>query len=440
MDSETKSYTNRVLPSWLWFWLIVYLLSLPTQISQFWLPMLGDVFSHNPQPGETLIPFSFFFRVANFVELAPLFIVALGVLMVFIPRRRIKRIQQEYGLEDPPDVPAVSEISEFLSKHAPGLVIKANLLRSEQIAFIYPIGYRTSAIALFGGIVKLWRNDRQAAEAVLLHESAHYRQGDALVLGVGSFFVTLLNIWLPLVVVLVFLPMVFVWGYDAIRFVFSDADIIAIGGSIRHKTGQLFILFLPDLFLTSLSLLFWTASILILPIVGIWCAELNADRFVIDAHQSADGLMRGITTLSNTPSWKRWLLFRMSHPPNELRRWFAFQSNKSTGFVLLLLLFPLTYIIKLVLVLGRAIAVYVMYKPVSQMIPALMKNTGIYLKGITAIWLAMIILILLWPRIVKYWEWLFCRVKEEGYSLGNYQDYVIADVSLVGVWIVLKVV
>ena len=109
------------------------------------------------------------------------------------------------------------------------------------------------------------------------------------------------------------------------------------------------------------------------------------------------------------------------------------------GLVLLLLLFPLTYLIKLVLVLGRAIAVYVMYKPVSQMIPALMKNTGIYIKGITAIWMAMIMLILLWPRIVKYWEWLFCRFKGDGYSLENYQDYVIADVSLVGVWIVLNI-
>jgi Zn-dependent protease with chaperone function len=438
MDSHAKPTANQVLPPWLWFWLVTYLLSVPTQVNLIWMPILGDVFSRQSHPGGALSPFSFFFRFANFAELAPLLLVALGVITIFTPRRRIRHIQQAYGLTVPPDIPVVKEISEFLSNYAPGIAMRANLLRTDQLAFIYPLNYRTTAIALFGGIVKLWRQDRQAAEAILLHEIAHYRQGDALVIRAGNFFVMLLNIWLPLVICLVALPMMFVWGYDAVLFVFSNDTSLGITATIGHKINQLFTLFLPGLLLMILGILCWTASILSLPLLGIWCAELNADRFAINVQQSSDGLLRGVAILNQPTSWGNWLMFQMSHPPNKMRKWLALQAPKPIGLSLPLLLFPLAYLAKLIFLLAREISANLMYKSGAEIAKSLANSAEIYLQGIANIWLAMIILLLVWPWLSKYWEQFFCQSRIKSLGANHNKNYIIGAISLAGSWIILN--
>ena len=436
MLSQTKPAAKRVLPPWLWFWLIVYLITLPTQVTQVWLPMLQDVFARQPQPGEALIPFSFFFRFANFAELAPMVLVALGVLTVLVPRRRIRKIQQEYGLGDAPCIPAINEITEFLSQYAPGIVIKANVLRTDQLAFVYPLGYRTTAIALFGGIVKLWRQDRPAAEAVLLHEIAHYRQGDALVVRAGNFFTTLLDLWLPLLAGFVVVPISLVWGIDAIRFIFSDTGLMPLGAGIGYKINQLLTLFLPNLLLISLGLLLRTAATLSLPLIAIWCAELNADRFAANVQGSPDALVRGMATLARPTSWGRWLVSQMSHPPSELRRALVLQAAQPMGLLLPLLLYPAAYLVRLILLLARVVTVYATYMPAAEIIRALIKNTGIYLQSNTPTWFAMAALLLVWPWLAGYWERFFCRSKmEDGYAR-SHKGYVIGAVSLLCVWLI----
>ncbi len=436
MNEVSESYNNRILPPWLWFWLGVYLLYLPDQISLIQI-RLGDLFSLRAMPGEKLISLSFLFRLMEIMEIVPLLAVLLGVLTIFAPWFRADLLRRWYCLNEPPAVPALIEICGFLSKHAPNIKVKANLRRTDELAFVYPLGYRTFAIALFGGMVILWRKDRQAAKAVLLHEIAHYRQGDALIVGAGSFFEGFLRRWLLLYIGFVVLPLIFNWGYETIRFV-RDFIVLQDQGAtipftkiLLHEVSTFFRIYLPKALLLSIGLLFWTFSIVVLPLIGIWCAELNADRFAIEAQQSRDVLIRMMEKTPGRISRWRWLFLWMSHPPHKLRRWMTLWSDGITGLAFLLLLFPLAYIIKLLMLLGWATTGHLMItSEIEDIVRALGSNINVYLEGIAPVWISMAVLLLLWPMISRYWEWLFCR-NRGSLSWMGYQGYIVG-VILIG--------
>lgn len=277
--------------------------------------------------------------------------------------------------------------------------------------------------------------DQQAAQAILLHEIAHYRQGDVLIVGAGSFFRTLLERWFVLYLGLVLLPLVLVWGYETLigfrefhvlqelTVPLSDTEIFL------HEISQILSIFLPGVLLISLGLLFWTASIIILPLIGIWCAELNADRFAIETTQSSGNLIRALKNLPAVSSRWRWLLFRMTHPPTGLRCWIAALSDTQAGLVVLLLLFPLTYILKLIALIAWAMTGYLMTRSGADIALALWINTKVYLGTIAPVWLVMTILILLWPKVAKYWEWLFSRHRGIS-SWAGYQAYFISSLLI----------
>lgn len=440
MNAVKLRVKSQVLPPWLWLWLIVYILSLPMQIVFLWMPMVGDVVSGQPQPGEALSPFVFFFRLANFAELAPLACVALGVASIFIPQRRCQGIERAYGLMDSPQLVAASKIGRFISSHSPRITVKINLLRTDQLAFIYPLGYRRTAMAIFGGIVKLWRHDQQAAEAILLHEMAHHRQGDALVIRSGNFFVDLLDHWVPLLSWLVVLPMTAAWVRDAIYFIFWDSNSLPSYALVWHKFNQLFTIFLPGLILVILGMFFWTASILVLPLIGIWSAEFSADRFAIHAQGSTDGLLRGIHLLDQPTHWRRWLLSQMSHPPNELRRWLAVNLDKPIGAMFPVLLFPLAYVGKLIFLLLRSVSALIAYQPIMEIKTVLAKATAGYLQAIASVWWTMILVLALWSWLAIYWEYLFCGSSCARVSAQFHGEYILGALVLIGIWIVLHAV
>jgi Zn-dependent protease with chaperone function len=98
------------------------------------------------------------------------------------------------------------EIEDFVKSHAPDLKVQVNLNRPGRL-WIYLNGYRTATLAIFYGFVMLWKTDREAAEAVLLHEIAHYRRGDALFIGPASFLEIALKLDLIFYVVFIALPM-----------------------------------------------------------------------------------------------------------------------------------------------------------------------------------------------------------------------------------------
>jgi Zn-dependent protease with chaperone function len=434
MSGVPEKSISGILPPWLWFWLVLYGLSLPGQVA-LWQQNLKDLFFHQELPTDvTGIHFPFLLRLANMPELMPSLALAVGVLSIFLPWTRMAYLEKRFRLTAPPKSSVLQEISEFLNKYAPDLQIKTNLLRTDQIAFVYPLGYRATAIAIFGRLVKLWRSDRTAAETVLLHELGHYRHGDALIVGVGSFFGTVIKNWLALYFLLCFLPLVLTTADQTLTFFLESRAIgIPFDVMLSHKAGQLLHLILPGMLLQSAGLLFWMVSVIVLPLAGIWCAEFNADRFAADVKKSSRVLMQVLERLSPKTTWWRRLLFLMSHPPAGMRCW-AVQSAGIKGLIALLLLFPLTYFVKLLSLAARALSGYFIvclsgfYGSVD-LWQKLSGNIETYLMKIAPIWLFMAALIAVWPIASGYWEQIFCGARGAP-DRTNYRGYFLSAIIL----------
>jgi Zn-dependent protease with chaperone function len=421
MSAATRTGPRiRILPAWLWFWLGLYVLNLPTQFRTSWQPALADLLAASAQPGEMLIPFSVFFRLANLAELAPLLLVGLGATSVLLPWLRARQLERRYNLGQPSDLPILQEMRDFLAGWAPELEIRANLLRTDQLAFVYPVGYRRSAVAIFGGLVRLWRRDPRAGKAILLHEVAHYRQGDTLVLGSGSFFESLLRSWLPIFLGLVFLPLTLVWGYEAVRFVLAPAVAGSLSQTLLYKLVQLGTLYLPGLLFIFTGLLFWTLSVLILPLAGVWSAELNADHFAIQGAEAESALRIGLdllhVELSGSGGWFantwRWLLAGMTHPPAGLRRRLAFSYGPDATPLALILWFPLAFTLRPFLLVGRALTGLILIGsgPPQSIALNLLASLRNYWRGATSLLVAMAVYVAFWPLLAALWGWFFCHL------------------------------
>ncbi|WP_054847800.1 hypothetical protein [Methanoculleus chikugoensis] len=114
--------------------------------------LLSDVFSTTPLPGEDILPFGFLLRMANFVELFPLLIIIIGVLSLAAPSIRRSYVRRKYGLTDDVQIATLLEISAFIRNYLPDVSISNNPLRGDQVAFIYPVGFRKAGMGLMGGV------------------------------------------------------------------------------------------------------------------------------------------------------------------------------------------------------------------------------------------------------------------------------------------------
>ncbi|MDQ7858491.1 MAG: M48 family metalloprotease [Armatimonadota bacterium] len=393
-------------PPWIWFWLVIYLVTLPQQMA-LWRPIVARAAGFGLGRPDSLI------NAAAVLEGVPLLAVLLGVAAVFVPRLRAVWLERRFGLTDPAPLPTVLEIQTFVARHAPGLRVRANLLRTDQLAFVYPLTYRKAALAIFGGIVTLWGTDPAAARAVLLHEIAHYRHGDVLAVGAGNLLGTLTARWLVLYLALVVIPLVVVGLIDRVTAVRSLLALNAAGVPFSpfeigiHLTRQVVGTTLPAVMLIGAALMLWTASVIVLPLAAIWSAELNADRYAADAGGAAD-LDRALAALPAAGSTRQWLLSRMSHPPIRLRRFAAALAARGRGALLLLLLLPVAYVVRLALLVCWALAAFPLLGGAIDLGTWLQGNVRGYVAAIGRVWLPMAAFLLLWPRLAPHWQrvWL----------------------------------
>ncbi len=435
MNEASRRRTIRSFPSWLAFWLVVYLISLPEVIRDLWLPAMGEVLSPSFLPGEDLIPSSWSFRFSNVAELAPSLLLLLGVISLGFPGLRGRRNREAYGLSDPPDLPVMAEIRAFLAVHTPGLEMRTNLLRTDSLAFITPLGWRRQAMAVFGGLVTLWRRDREAAQAVLLHEIAHTQQGDAFATGVGSAFKALLNVWLPLTLGWVVLPMMLVWGLDAVRFLNQTG--VPLQEGLSHKLIQWVASYLPGLSLAVGGALLASLGTILLPLAGLWCAEFYADHAAVAVLGASAPLLRILREVGDSTSRGRWLISAMTHPLAGMRRWLANRAFEPYAEVLLLLLFPLTYLVKGALLLLRAWSAYLMVGSAGDVIRAALRGHGAdYVRTLTPVWIVIIGLLLVWP-------WLAPGISRAPSARSDdheivYVPYALAVLGLIGLAVVMR--
>ena len=450
----------QILPPWLWLWLILYiltlpnssLLSLPADLKPMFRMLLLTMRPSGELMGGASATISWLLIIIpTFFEFVLYLVVFIGVLLVFLPWIRAVYVEATEKLILPPDsVPAINEISEFVGQYFPGIQVRANLerVRSRKI-FVYPRGYRTYALGLHGGFLKLWRGDKSIAQAILLHEIAHYRQGDALILGVGSFFEQFMSKWWRLYLFLVLVPAVLIIVIQSVETWINVSEINKIGHDadlsssffdlasqfFMHEINVLFGITLPGLLSVFLVTLFTTAITLLLPWACIWYAELSADRFVAVAmQQSSENMIQALEISGHVrkPSrlaslWKSFLS-SVSHPPITIRKWMALRVNRTSTLFILFSILPLAVIFRLLMLTVMASTTTLS----GQEIIKLIKN---YLSG-PVLWLClpMGVIILLWPLIAPYWEWLFFR-KKERLNWSGYRAHLLAA-SLLAMFVV----
>ncbi len=149
------------------------------------------------------------FMVPAVIDALPWLVLSIGIVLTAFPAVRRKRLEQHFGLEElPPDYPsaAVDFCRHFLRLHAPNVELRVALRNPRLSALVYPLDYRSRALGVGGRLLKLWRQDCAAAEAVLTHELAHVRQGEDWLLGLGSPLETAIRLWPLYLLVFVLMP------------------------------------------------------------------------------------------------------------------------------------------------------------------------------------------------------------------------------------------
>ena len=426
---STDARGRALPPPWLWFWVVFFILSVPTLFGEL-AKTYEDIvrtgqFSaklHALNPEETRLEFLLY--PAALLDVLPPAAMLLGLLVVLAPWLRRGYLERRFGLHDPPeDVQVLSDITSFVRARAAGLRVRCNLARGGDLAFVYPSGYGKTTLAVFGGLVKLWRTDRPAAEAVLLHEVAHYRAGDVVLIGAGSFFSGLFRYMASGFILFFLLPQfvllvhIYVGGYLEMREIWAQSHateelLSGLGVSIPatppapsywEYVSTTLAAMLGRYLFTSASFAMEVARFVVLPLAAIWTAELHADRAVVEQQGSAEPLRRGLALVGTGGRWWRWLLFRLSHPPVRLRLWITHRRHEH-ALAMLILLFPLAYVLRLLILHARAMAMYVSADlPVSELLGQFTANSMTYFTTLMPVLWTMAFVLVAWPWLQPYW-------------------------------------
>ncbi|WP_017302236.1 hypothetical protein [Nodosilinea nodulosa] len=426
---------SNVVPPWLWFWLVVFFMLLLPYYLSVWVRNIQELFQ-TPAAGIDPVTDAAYriLGLVGLLELVPSLALFLGILALLRPSIRTNYLEKEYKLKPAgPTSPAMIEILEFIHHHAPGIEVRVNLRRFDQSPFVYPLGFGKTAIAFFGSFVKLWRADRLAAEAILLHELAHYRHGDALIIGAGSPFRGVIEQWGKLYSQLFLLP--FILSFLAITVLFFGEIIylmsMGVGGigllfrAIGHKLGESVFMVFGALWI-SFGLLVFTVSVFIVPMVAIWCSELNADQ--APASRSVEDALSALQSFPEKYRGRKWLLSRLAHPPAKLRQWMTANSTHLLWQVTLLLLFPLSFalqawLLRLLRAMGRINGIEIV--SIDRVASP---------RALSTIWLMAAALLLVWPFLAKAWERIFCRSQVSN-ALNPLPYWVSATLlAALGVW------
>ena len=326
------------------------------------------------------------------LDLGILLIPILGLLTVILPHWRGWALEKRFGLgEHAGEFPEIDEMQAFVRRKAPCIELRENLLRPG-FAFVYPKGYRRPRLAVLGGMYALWHSDPETAKGILLHEIEHVRQGDYLLVGYGSFFMKYLK-WL-LVGFTVLL---------AVHLIVSAAfSVGSVGLNLTHQARSFGTQAVMALSSTA-SLFFAMMSKIVVPLLGIWALELNADYGA--SRERVLHLEGGATT--RREGWIRRIFGTLTHPPLWLRMWLAKRDDWVLG-LLRQIVFPASFLI--VILMFFLMGFFTNLSP-----EGLRAETVTWLLGLcresfeSMYWVfgGMAALMLLWPCLSGYWERFF---------------------------------
>jgi hypothetical protein len=379
------------MPPWLWLWLIGDLAVLiPAEVSygSYLIKLLtghGDI---SPQvTAGTSYKLLLLFTIVAGLTCGAL---AAGVIANMFPQLRGRWVERRYPAADDPAgdwaswaQAALAEMQEFVDRHDPSIRLRA-VASDEQLAGIYPVGWRAARIAVFTPLFSLWSQDQAAAQAILLHEVAVRRHGDQFVVGLGSPLVRLIRIWVPVFVLLTLAPLIVY---------------VALGSGLLTQavSGR------------GAQLLLQPAALLILPVTAMWLAELNADQVtarILGLDALRDGLEAAAVTRGSALKRSLGLL---SRPPRRLRLRYA--APRRAGTFALLAAWPAALIAQLLVIIAGAVIAYLLISQSPHDIGTnLLAGTHEFLRSDRILIVAAIVLLLSWPVLARPWGRLWSPV------------------------------
>ncbi|MFE9093501.1 hypothetical protein [Streptomyces sp. NPDC007264] len=371
-----------------WLWLTLGLLVTQTPALAYWLTW--TVAEGRTWDGRTLdMPTTL---ALTLVQVLPLLFLLAGALSLVAPRRRGRYVERRYGLLAPdhpdttsPTTPDGADHDEdgasdgcdgmrrFLAERAPRTELRISI-RRDLVARVYPGLRRSPRIGVFSPLLRLWDEDRDAAEAILLHELGHLRYGEQHVAGLGSPFTALVRAWPYLVAVFGLLPAVLLF-------------VSGVPAPFMHAQIVLVLLSVP--------------KILLIMVGALWSAELAADRY---AAQTA-GWRTQLRALNALQEHAPGGLARLYHPPVRMRLWFAARTEQRVAQALLLLLWPLAVCAENALdLLGALLGYHLLGAsgPVDATRTALSLARGQLTSGPQ--WWAILAALAVWPLAADVWQ------------------------------------
>lgn len=186
-------------PPWLYFWMVMWLVFVPPTLIPKWNAVRDIIVAEETyntkmmELGIVTTPVDVRNHYTGLiVENISIFILLASILWSLAWRFRMQSLQRRHGFLRPePESAICADGIRLLRQMAPRTEVYCNWNLSRLTAYVIPTGWLSSGVVLFGGFAKLFRKDRPAADAILMHEVAHLRRGDYRVVGMGDFLSSL---------------------------------------------------------------------------------------------------------------------------------------------------------------------------------------------------------------------------------------------------------
>ncbi|MFF7200095.1 hypothetical protein [Streptomyces sp. NPDC008141] len=373
-------------PPWLWLALVMYLYELPStakwwheQVTWLWT---SEVFGPEVVGGAAFAAL----RVTTISQAMPTLIVLAGLATVLLPHIRGRWTEWRHALVDARGVEAPGaeetcrEIQELLDRYAPGAVLMVSLSGGGPPIRVYARGWRTRRVAASLGYLGMWHSHPRRARALLAHEAAHLARGEHLITGLGSPFTTMVTAWPVVFLALGVGPLIWL--------------VIA-----HHPSGSL-------MSAQVLTVMVKLPQMLIVPVAALWCIELAADRYAVDA-AGRRTVAEALQAAHERESRIRRAGSVLHHPPRWLRRWFLARAHRPSAPLLLLMAGPLALLVQAVVVTAFAVPSLILAGDPAR--NAVASSLDLAHRNLLPVplWTAILVILLVWPAVEGFWPRLW---------------------------------
>jgi Zn-dependent protease with chaperone function len=381
-------------PPWVAFWIVnALVLTVPGSLHEWKLSLLDFLWLDSIAPRVT--PAENIQRLVNFLDLIPAILILTAIATVAAAPLRGRWVEQSFRLSESEQGRSLAEIIGYVHENAPGVLVRSNMRRTDVVAFVYPRGYRSASLAVFGGLILLWRRDRAAAEGVIRHELSHHRRGDMLTLGAASPLDGVLRHWLWISILFGTVP------YAILR-VADLTDLLRSWGTsaLGYSARQVLLMSLDVTLLFVISTAMVMASI-VMVIAGSWSAELAADYEADIKGSSCIPALRG----GRAGGAGGWLRNRITHPPAALRRRVAGRGTVARALTPILI-YPAGWLVQLFWLLIMASVADLQAEGLrpTMILRQEWANIVSWAGSHWPYWAVAFLMIILWPAAGSYWR------------------------------------